>query len=181
MDGVLSLDHYPACSQSLLFPWASDSLQYSGCALLFSHFFVYLHLAPQVGVPGEAERSSKNTADNSEVSSDVKMWICTSGCVVRVTSAFLPSNHPYLHFFVLYFLIPQRPWSNKHNRTDSHWPYDVIPIFSPSFSSSITLSIPPSAQSLYWHMETHICRWRNSFQLPITTGEWSMSADMPIH
>lgn len=57
----------------------------------------------------------------------------------------------------------------------------MSPLFLfPSFSSTIILSIPPSAPSLYRHMEMHICRWRNSFWLPITTGEWSMSADVPI-
>lgn len=50
----------------------------------------------------------------------------------------------------------------------------------PSFSSSIILSIPLSALASYRHMGTHICRCTNSFWLPITTGDWSMSTDVPI-
>lgn len=179
-DGWTHVSRLLRFTQSSILFWASDLLKLHGCALLFR--ISLFHSNPHVGLFQKTTGSSKKTADNS------LRWVllCSCGWPALQSAFNLPLrpcfphlwitlSHPsYHHLTTIAYLYVEA----AAQRATDHMLSSLLSF--PFVSSSIMLSIPPLALSLYWHIETHICRWRNSFWLPVTTGEWSMSADVPI-
>lgn len=155
--GQAVCDGWTCVSQSALLLWAS-ALPRRPALLSPPHAFV----SPVGRRRPRKKELGENGGRLSEVSSPVD-----------VRSASL------LHLCFSNILTHTLFQSHTHTLTNIMMSSLPTPLSPPS-SPSITLSIPLSARLRYRHTVMHICQWRNSFWLPIKTGEGSMSADVPI-